>query len=643
MLVNEALSNEALTHILLVPFFAGFLFYLRRKMVKASVSLEKLKRKTKVEYVDVLVGIVFCLTSFLVYWYGSHTFYPLQYHILSLPIFIIGVILILFNLKTALILLFPTLFLLFLVPPPMELLYSTGSFVANFETQIAYILLKGFGLPVQLSSTYGPPIIQLKTTSTGKPAHFAVDIPCSGVYSLMAFIMLATFLMSISKASTLKRLLIFPLGFVIFEALNIIRITAIVLIAYFLGEGTAMVFFHSVAGLILTFVGMLITLIVSGRVLKIQVFPKSQNNQCPKCDVNRRSGEVFCKNCGRFLDTFPSKVSSKTLVKIIFLLLACTLVTFSINAPTFAIAKDSIKVGPEATFGNSTNVLPEIEGYRLSFLYRDVNYEKVADQDAALVYAYFPVDHSDLTIFVSINVANSLSNLHSWEVCLITWQTAHGRYPLVEVLSSEEKQILDNPPIIARYLAFKTPQNYTQLTLYWFERAPFETVIVELKYVRISLIAIVYENSPNYEEFKGQLLIFGQKIASYWKPLKTQSLISLGVSALQLLLIVSVALILMMKISQYAYKMAKRRRNSKIFRSFASKDDRLILEVLSSLAKDNRNIETKEIADALKKRGKSIKLSELIDKLEFLEEYGFVKRETIPSDNVLKLVWKVYS
>ena len=642
MLVNEALSNEAFTHILLVPFFAGFLYYLKIKMVKASVFLEKLRKKAKVKHINELMGVIICLIAFLIYWYGSHTFYPLRHHIFSLPIFAIGVILIIFNLKTAVILLLPTLFLFFLVPPPMEFLYSVGGFVANFETQIVYVLSKAFGLPVQLSSTYGPPIIQLTTTSYGGSAHFAVDLPCSGVYSLITFVVFATFLIAISKASIARRLLIFPVGFLTFEALNIARIVSIISIAYFLGEEIAMVFFHSAAGLILTFVGMLLILIVSEKILKIQVFSKPQHNLCPKCNTNRRSGEIFCSSCGGFLDTLQNRVSPKTLAKILLLLSACTLLIFSINAPTFAIAKDSIKVGPTVTPENSIDILPEVEGYRLSFLYRDINYERVAGQDAALVYAYFPVNYSNPTIFVSINVASSLSNLHSWEVCLITWQTAHGRYPLVDVLSSDEKQILEDPPIIARYLAFKTPQNYTQLTLYWFERAPFETVIVKLKYVRISLIIITYENS-NYDGLKDELLNFGEKIASYWEPLKTQSLISLGVSALQLLLIFSAALTLFIKISQYIYETTKRKRNLKIFRRTASKEDKLILDVLSELAKENRSIGTKEIANALRRKGKFMKTSRLIEKLEYLEEYGFVKREVVSVDNIPRLIWKFYS
>ena len=154
ILMNEALQTEALSHVLLIPFFAGFLFYLKKDMVKASLALEKLHKKTRIQYLDEVIGIALCLIAFLLYWYGSHTFYPLEYHLFSISIFIMGITLILFNLKTLIVLIFPILFLLFLVPPPTEFMYTIGGAMANFNTQASYTLLKTLGLPVALSSAY---------------------------------------------------------------------------------------------------------------------------------------------------------------------------------------------------------------------------------------------------------------------------------------------------------------------------------------------------------------------------------------------------------------------------------------------------------------------------------------------------------
>ena len=111
ILFNEALQSEAVSHIILIPFLVSYLIYRKKELVKASLALEKLRGETKLVSVSDIVGAAFCLTAFLLYWYGSYTFYPLEYHIASLLIFVMGVTLILANVKTLMILIFPIMFL----------------------------------------------------------------------------------------------------------------------------------------------------------------------------------------------------------------------------------------------------------------------------------------------------------------------------------------------------------------------------------------------------------------------------------------------------------------------------------------------------------------------------------------------------
>jgi exosortase len=639
ILANEALQNEVLSHIIMIPFFVGFLVYLKRDMVKASLALEKYQRQTKAKYVDELIGVSLCLVAFLIYWYGSYTFYPLEYHLLSLPILIMGITLILFNLKTLIILIFPILFILFLIPPPTEIMYTAGGFLGNFNTQAAYTMLKTLDLPVTLSTAYGSPTIML-TTSTGQPASFTIDVPCSGIYTLIAFIMFATFLAFIALAPVYKKLTIFIIGFFVFEILNIFRITAIISAAYWLGEEIAMNIFHTAAGLILIFAGMLLTLFSSEKFLNIQIFLTTKEQlSCPKCKLSQ---EAFCSNCGKFLNPLKKKISQKFWMKLFLLLLGCSIVALSINAPTFAIAQGPIEV--TSSWENATNVFPEISNYQLKFLYRDINYERIARQDASLTYAYFPANFSNPVVYVLVGVASSISNLHSWEVCLITWQTGQGQYPLVSVLDSRDMQLLQDIPIIARYLVFKNPQNYTQVTLYWYEKATFKTgITVQQKYVRISLI-ILTQNSTSYQQFENVLLNFGQTIASYWEPLKIQSLISLGVPAQQLLLALSIAFVIITKTAQYSAEWRKRTNNLKIFNNYASPEDKLLLQTIQNLAKEKKAIRTNDINMAVKRKmEKSMKLDALLSRLNHLEEYGLIKKDVTHVKNTPMLVWKPLS
>ncbi|MEM3566215.1 MAG: exosortase/archaeosortase family protein [Candidatus Bathyarchaeia archaeon] len=638
VLVNEALNTESLTHVLIIPFLASFLFYRKREMVKASLALDKLQKPQKTRYIDGFVGLSLCLIAFLLYWYGSYTFHPLEYHIFSLPIFVAGITLILFNLKTLKALIFPILFLLFLVPFPQEVMSTLGGSLANFNTQASYALLKPFGIPVTLSTAYGAPTILLKT-SVGHSTSFSIDLPCSGIYTFIALTMFAAFLALTVSTSASKKILIFAIGFAIFEALNIVRITTIISAAYFFGEEVAMLIFHSFVGLFLTFVGMLLTLFASEKLLKINFLSKADLPKCLRCKKLSKQLEDFCLNCGVFLNSWKWRPSQTFWAKLLVLLLGCSAVVFSINAPVFAIAKDEINI--KSTWENITDIFPVMYQYELKFLYRDVNYERVSKQDASLVYAYFPSNFSEPPVYVLVSVANSISNLHNWEVCLISWQTSHGQYPLVKVLDSRDIQLLESP-IIARYLVFQnTGQNYTQVTLYWYEKITFKIgATVQQKYVRISLI-ILTGTLDNYKQYEDQLLDFGKVIASYLEPIKTRSLISLGIPAQQTLLILSIIFIITTKSIQSINEWRKRINNLKIFTNYASPKDKLVLEAITEISKAKKSVNTADINDAIKtKTGKYMKIERLVERLNRLQEYGFIKMGITPYNNKPILVWK---
>jgi len=643
ILANEALQNEAFSHVLLLPFFAGFLFYLKRDAVKASLALDKIRRRTGTRYLNELLGVVLCLIAFLIYWYGSYTFYPLEYHVLSLPIFIMGIVLIFLNIKALKVLFFPILFLVFLVPPPSQILYTLGGFLANFNTQIAYSVMRFFGLPVTLSYSYGPPALMLVNTA-GTPLSFSVDIPCSGVYSLIAFTMFAAFLAFLALTSFAKKIVLFVVGFLVFGFLNIIRLISIVSVGYWFGEEMALLMFHAVAGLLLIFIGMLIILAFSEKILKIRMLTKLPMQQpCPACAPSSKISDFFCSKCGRFVDKLKLTNSKTLFLKLFLLILGCSIVVLTIHAPTFATAEGPLALFSNNSEQNAANVFPEIPGYRLSYLYRDTDYEKIARQDISVVYVYFPLNRSSSTVYVDVGVANTISNLHSWEVCFITWQTAQGQYPLVTVFDDREVQLLQDTPLTARYLVFDSPKGYTQVTLYWYEKATFKTELtVEQKYVRISLI-IMTANQTAYPQFEDELLPIGQAIAAEWEPMKTQALISLGVPAQQALLAVSVAFLAVTVTTQYFSEKRRASNNLKLFNNFASPEEKLVLQSVHESVAEKKHVQTSDILENVRKKegGRSMNFEKVLNTLNVLDEYGLVRRAVVSVENVPLLVWKV--
>lgn len=643
ILASEALQNEALGHILLIPFLAGILFYLKRDVVKASYAIQRQPKRGLTRYADEIIGASLCLVAFLIYWYGSYTFNPLEYHLLSLPIFLFGITFFLYNGKAATASAIPIAFLFFLIPPPAKSIYTLGGVLADFNTQASYNILKTLNLPITLSTAYGPPILVL-TTSLGNQISLTIDLACSGIYSLLAFATFAAFLAFITTATPIRKIGVLLIGFTIFDLLNIARITIITSAAYLFGEKLAMSLFHTASGFILIFIGMIITLIISEKFLNVKVLPsRKESPTCPECESLLKINEHFCLNCGNYLKPQTARISRTRAVKLLLLLLACSLVTFSINAPTFAVVTGSLDLSSNPTGEDATKAFPTIPGYQLAFLYRDTDYERLADQDASLMYAYFPstANKSQSSTYVVVGVADSISNLHNWEVCLISMQTTQGRNPLVTVLEQRDIQLLPEIPVVARYLVFRSPENYTQVTLYWYERATFKTGIsVGHKYVRISLV-IITENSTPYSQFEDELVSIGKTIASYWEPLKTQSIVSLGIPAQQLLLAVSVTFVAFTKTAQHTSERMKRNNNQKIFDNFASHREKLTLQTIQELAEENKKIETRDIRRTLEKKTEEpVKLEELTTTLNKLEEYGLIRRDVTSVENQPKMIWK---
>jgi len=415
----------------------------------------------------------------------------------------------------------------------------------------------------------------------------------------------------------------------------------VVTVGYTLGEEAALVL-HSVAGLLLIFLGMLLILAFSDKVLKIPFMTKPQEQpSCPKCKGNASTLTSFCQNCGKFLHKSSRLIAKGTFAKLLLLMLGCSLVVLSIQAPTFATAKDSIQLSSGSNSQDAVSVFPEIPGYTLAFLYRDTDFEKIAKQDASLVYGYFPANLSDSVVYAVVGVSSSISNLHSWEVCFITMQTAQGQYPLVNVRDSRDIQLLQDPPLIAKYLVFDNADNYTQVTLYWYAKATFKTgLTVEQKYVRISLI-ILTQVSGGYSQFEEELLATGQLIAATWEPLKTQALISLGVPAQQALLAVSIAFLAVTITTQHFTEQRRTSNNLKLFNNFASPEEKLVLQTVLDLAKEKAHIKTSDILENLKKRiGRSMSSKKALSILNTLEEHGLIRRTVISIGNSPVLVWK---
>ena len=643
IVANEALKNELMSYILAIPFLLIYILYRKRKMLKAVIPFETTNPTRKPTYTREIVGALLCLTAFLLYWHGSYTFHPLEYHMVSLPLFTAGLILIIFNTKTLKILAFPITFLLFLTPPPLEIMYAAGATLSTISSEASYNFLKAINLPVTLTSQYGNPTIILQKTGN-PPLTFTIDIACAGIYSLIGFTIFAVFVAYIARGAPWKKATVFLAGIPLIYSLNITRIIITVLIGSRYGMEAAMQAFHLLGGWALIFIGTLILLTISEKIFKIQLFSTKQRlTHCNYCNQNSENKQHFCAACGKLLNPLSNKLSKRDLTKIFILVISAILI-INLQVPAFALTKGPAEVTIQTLGGEQTitQVLPEVTSYTTEFVHRDKRFEEIAKQDASLTYAYIPTNKSKTTVWVTIEIANTRSFLHGWEACLITWPLAMGYQPRVTQLSLRDVQLLQNPPITARYFAFQDKKsNLTQVVLYWYENALFNTGSSrEQKHVKISLI--IYTNNPeDIPIIEEQLLPFGQAIANHWQPIKTWSQVALLISHNGIILI-AITIVLLATILSYQVikNRGEKKSNLKLYKKLALQEEKPILQAAHEASKKEKPTTNVVASKYEKLTGKTIDLELLIAKLNEAEKVGLIKRDIASQEDEPILTWK---
>ncbi|MHA2053053.1 MAG: exosortase/archaeosortase family protein, partial [Candidatus Hodarchaeales archaeon] len=386
-LFNEALNSEVFSHILAIPFMIIYILYRLRKIIYASTEW----KPNSLHHIGPLlikdiIGVILCTLAYSIKWYGSYTFLPVEYHIASLPIFISGLILIMFNFTTLRTLLFPIAFLIFLLPPPLNIIQIVGTALSIFSSQASYGITKFTGIPVELIISYNNPTIYL-TTSFGQEISLIVDVACSGLYSLIGFSLFAAFLAYITRGSLKLKGVMLLIGFPVIYSLNILRIVALIYIGYYFGPELALKVFHLLGGWILIFFGTLFLLVISEKFLNVKL-RSSITVFCESC-TNGILDDV-CSTCGKIQNKLELKFNRSEYGKMAIISIIILSLTL-IQVPIFAFTNKGadISLYGSETY-SSTNIFPEIDNYDFKFVHRDRAFENISGQDASLMYMYDP-------------------------------------------------------------------------------------------------------------------------------------------------------------------------------------------------------------------------------------------------------------
>jgi len=595
---------------------------------------------------DEIVGFALCISSILLYAYGSYSFYVLQYHMLSLPLFVSGYLLLIFDHKVFRESIFPIFFLLLLMPIPFDTLHKIGTEISFLTVKLSYGILKAFQLPVSLQIENALITIQ---NPAGEVTSFMIDVPCGGIYATLGFLVFAIFAAYITRGPFWKKGALFSVGFLLIYSLNILRVVVTVLMGYFLNSTIAVDFFHILGGPTLIFLGTIILLFVGQKAFKLEIMGhQHETSSCSYHNLDGKSDETFCHACGKLLKPLNNNLTKGHLIKFLAVLALVSLIASS-QLSAFVLAGSSLEIDIRNPAGEETTqeFLPPIEEYESQFIYRDKYFETESGQDASLVFAYIPKKDGESPIWVTVEIADAMSKLHAWEVCLLFWQEKIGKEP-VNAIELKDVQILENPPLIGRLFIFNPKRsNSTVCVLYWYERAVFNIASNwELRYMKTSLLVYLDDltESEEYPKIENELLSIATDIAVSWEPVKTWSIFTpLFAKWAPTIIFSAITASLLVKL---VFEMQKRKNKATLYKkvklsSRFIEEDKKTLMIVEILRKHGKATD-KEIFELYKKVSKeSIDFNDFLEILKYAENEGLIERDIKNSRDEGLLVWKI--
>lgn len=135
-------------------------------------------------------------------------------------------------------LLFPILFIIFMIPLPAAAIVNISFQLKIFAAKLSTLIVNQIGIPA------------IREGSVIKTAHayLMVEDPCSGIRSLIALIALGTLMAYLSHTTRIKKVVMFLSAIPIAVGANIVRIIALTLASEIYGSKFAMGWFHDTMG-----------------------------------------------------------------------------------------------------------------------------------------------------------------------------------------------------------------------------------------------------------------------------------------------------------------------------------------------------------------------------------------------------------
>lgn len=640
-LYTEAIDNDWANYILIIPFIFGYLLYSKRKVLSAMMGV------SRIDSSSLLTGLALFAIAFLLYFYGSYTLFTSFIHIASMCIFLFGCFFVTFGKKIVRILIFPLAYLALITPPPLEAFYIAGETLVNLTMALAGKMLLLVNLPVTLFENQ---IVLM--AANGEPLLFSVDVPCSGIYSLLAFFPFALFLTYISTGKLWKRLLLLPVGMILVYSLNVLRVFLIVAIGYYSGSDLAVTVFHTLGGLVLIFIGTILLVIIGEKLLKLSL-GSQKNSSCQHATAdNWKLG--YCKICGA-LKTSSLKGLTRKIIPGILLALVFSAVFQMMAVPVIEIGNEKASLSMHSSQGSEiVNVMPNVSDWHSSYLDRVRDYEQMTGEDAVFWFMY---SRSSSTLgkaypwlytMLEISSSNYAHGVSGWYVCMPTQGYTMKVYEPVVLQQS--------PAVIGWYIVLEESNPNSAVgriaIVAWTQRmslfinsnstgTSYETKTVGVSVVAYpnSLYSIGYLSNPaDYSSIKGQLMDVASGIFESWNPIKTGSIFVGVANYLLLNSILLLPISFMVGTVSFGSHILRqdsgRRKFRQKLRQLSSEDQRF-LSVVSRLERGGKPATPSRISEEI-----SLDLDQTCDALQRFESAGLIFKDYTVQGDEVRVTWK---
>lgn len=245
-LVNSWLNNADNSHGILVPFISLFFIWQKRDELKSA-------RISSSNW-----GAIVLVISMVLYLLG----FASRTNVISCAMIVSSLIgLLLFTLGKQLVtlLVFPLLFLFFMVPIPGTILGILSFPLQLLATKISFLFIQTISIPVLQEGN----MLYLSQTT------LEVAESCSGIRSIVSFGVLSVIFAYVMDKGRWRRIVLLVSAIPLALFTNIIRVTGTGILAHYYGSGVADGFLHEFSGLIVFafgFVLLLLEFIVLSRI-----------------------------------------------------------------------------------------------------------------------------------------------------------------------------------------------------------------------------------------------------------------------------------------------------------------------------------------------------------------------------------------